>query len=111
MLPHTERIDGFARKVTRTEKAFYERFRHTEEAAVVAQMRDHFAQAKQTGGALRLDHPVLHARLEAAVTDWIVQACADQHLNREWIARAEEAILHRVRMLLAQTLRDALGTR
>jgi hypothetical protein len=54
MLPRTERIDGFARKVTRTEKAFYERFRQTEEAAVVAQMQDHFAQAKQTGGGIRM---------------------------------------------------------
>jgi hypothetical protein len=40
-----------------------------------------------------------------------MQACTDQHLNREWVARAEEAILHRVRMLLAQTLREVWGTR
>jgi hypothetical protein len=39
MLARTERIDGFHRKVSRTEKAFYERFRQTQEAEVLTQMR------------------------------------------------------------------------
>jgi hypothetical protein len=78
---------------------------------VVARMRSHFAQAKQTGGGIRLDHPVLNANMEKIVMAWIAQACADQHLGREWITRAEEAIRHRVRTLLAQTLAEALNTR
>lgn len=109
MVSRTERIDGFYRKVSRTEKEFYELFRKTEEAEVLAQMRTSLAQAKQAPDGIRFDHQDLCSRLENAVEAWIAQACDDKHLNREWVTRAEEAILHRVRMLMAQVLREALS--
>ena len=109
MVSRTERIDGFYRKVSRTEKEFYELFRKTAEAEVLAQMRAYFVEAKQAPDGIRFDHQELCARLENTVQAWIAETCDVKHLNREWIARAEEAILHRVRTLLAQTLREALG--
>lgn len=109
MFSRTERIEGFHRKVSRTEKEFYERFRQTKEAEVLSQMRVYLTQAKLTTDGIRFDHPHLCSRLEEAVEGWIIQDCADQHLNRAWVARAEEAILHRIRTLLAQTLREVLG--
>ena len=109
MVSRTERIDGFYRKVSRTEKEFYELFRKTEEAEVLAQMRAYFAEAKQAPDGIRFDHQDLCSRLENTVQGWIAQTCDDKHLNREWVARGEEAILHRVRMLMAQALREALS--
>ena len=109
MVSRTERIDGFYRKVSRTEKEFYELFRKTEEAAVLAQMRACFAEAKQAPEGIRFDHQDLCSRLETMVQAWISQTCGDKHLDREWVARGEEAILHLVRMLMAQTLREALS--
>lgn len=109
MVSRTERIDGFYRKVSRTEKEFYELFRKTEEAEVLAQMRACFAQAKQAPDGIRFDHQDLCSRLENEVEAWIAQTCADKHWNREWITRAEEAILHRVRTLMAQVLREVLS--
>jgi hypothetical protein len=111
MLSRTERIEGFYRKVSRTEKAFYDLFRKTAEAEVLDQMRADLVHAKQPANGIRFDHQHLCASLEEAVEAWIAQACADQHLNRQWIVRAEEAIRHRVRTLLAQTLREVLSTR
>lgn len=111
MLPRPERIEGFYRKVSRTEKEFYDLFRKSEEAEVLAQLRSYFAQAKQAPDGIRFDHRDLYSRLESTVQAWIDQTCIDKHLNREWVTRAEEAILHRVRTLMAQTLREALSTR
>ena len=108
MVSRTERIDGFYRKVSRTEREFYELFRKTSEAEVLAQMRAYFAEAKEAPDGLKFDHQELCSRLENTVQAWIAQACDDKHLDREWVARAEEAILHRVRLLMAQTLREAL---
>jgi hypothetical protein len=109
MVPRPERIDGFYRKVSRTEKEFYELFRKTEEAEVLAQMRAYFAQAKQASDGIRFDHQDLCSRLENTVQTWIAEVCEAKHLDRAWITRAEEAILHRLRTLMAQTLREALS--
>lgn len=110
MVSRTERIDGFYRKVSRTERELYELFRKTEEAAVLRQMRDHFAQAKQATDGIRFDHQALCSRLEDTVQSWIADACDARHLDREWISRAEEAILHRIRTLMAQVLRETLSS-
>ncbi|MBV9998548.1 MAG: hypothetical protein JO015_05475 [Verrucomicrobia bacterium] len=108
MVSRTERIDGFYRKVSRTEKEFYELFRKTEEADVLTQMRACFAEARQAPDGIRFNHQELCSRLETAVEAWIADTCEARRLNRDWITRAEEAILHRVRTLMAQALREAL---
>ena len=108
MVSRTERIDGFYRKVSRTEKEVYELFRKTEEPNVLAQMRACLAEARQAPDGIRFDHQELCSRLETAVEAWISDICEARHLDREWVRRAEEAILHRIRTLMAQVLREAL---
>ena len=53
MLSRTESIDGFHLKVSRTERGLYEEFRKTEEAEILAEMQQYFAQAKQQSGGIR----------------------------------------------------------
>lgn len=59
MLSRTERIDEFQLKVSHTEKELYEEFLKIEEAALVLEMQQYFAQAKGHAGvpALR-ERPV-----------------------------------------------------
>jgi len=109
MVSRTERIDGFYRKVSRTEKELYELFRKTEEAGVATQMRAWFDEAKGGPDGIRLNHQELRSRLEKYVEDWISQTCETKHLDPEWITRAKEAIFHRVRTMMAQVLREALS--
>jgi hypothetical protein len=53
MLSRTESIDGFHLKLSRTEKELYEEFLKTEEAEILAEMQQYFAEAKQKAGGIR----------------------------------------------------------
>ena len=109
MLSRTGTIEGFHLKVSRTEKGLYVEFLETEEAEILAEMRRYFADAKQRPGGIRFDDQSLLSKIEARVDAWITDVCADRHLNREGVQRAKEAILHRVRNLMAKTIRESLG--
>ena len=111
MLSRTESIDGFHLKVSRTERVLYEEFLKTEEAGILAEIQHYFAEAKQQGGGIRFEQKTLWAKIENRVDTWIAGACADKYLNRELVGRAKEAILHRVRNLMAYAIRESLGTR
>ena len=65
MLSRTERIDGFHLKVSRTEKELYEQFLKTEEATLVQEMQQYFAQAKGHAGGIRFDNAYV-----GRVSDW-----------------------------------------
>ena len=52
MLSRTESIDGFHLKLSRTEKELHEEFLKTEEAEILAEMQQYFAEAKQKAGNL-----------------------------------------------------------
>ena len=111
MLSRTESIDGFHLKVSRTERVLYEEFLKTEEAQILAEIQEYFAEAKQKGGGIRFDQKTLWAKIEYRVDTWITGTCADKYLNRALLGRAKEAILHRVRNLMAYAIRESLGTR
>lgn len=108
MLSRTERIDGFHPKVTRTEKELYEEFLKTEEAALVLEMQQYFARAKSQAGGIRFDNS-LWPKIENQVSVWFAEVCADRNQNEHMIPRSKEAILHRMRILLAKTIRESLG--
>ena len=111
MLSRTESIDGFHLKFIRTEKELYEEFLETEEAEIMAEMQQYFTEAKQKAGGIRFDDQSLWSRIKSTVDAWIANACADKHVNRVLVRRANEAILHRVRNLMAKTIRESLGAR
>ena len=111
MLSRTESIDGFHLKVSRTERGLYEEFLKTEEAQILAEIQEYFAEAKQKGGGIRFDQKTLWAKIEYRVDTWITGTCADKYLNRALVGRAKEAILHRVRNLIAKAIRESFGTR
>jgi hypothetical protein len=111
MLSRTESIDGFHLKVSRTERGLYEEFLKTEEAAILSEIQHYFAEAKQQGGGIRFEQKTLWAKIENRVDTWITSTCADKYLKRELVGRAKEAILHRVRNLIAKTIRESFGTR
>jgi hypothetical protein len=108
MLSRTERIDGFHLKVTRTEKELYEEFLKTEEAALVLKMQQYFAQAKSQAGGIRFDNS-LWSKIENRVSVWFAEVCADRNQNENLLRRSKEAILHRMRILLAKAIRESLG--
>lgn len=108
MLSRTERIDGFHLKVTRTEKELYEEFLKTEEAALVLEMQQYFAHAKSQAGGIRFDNS-LWSKIENRVSVWFGEVCADRNQNENLLRRSKEAILHRMRILLAKTIRESLG--
>jgi hypothetical protein len=63
MLSCTERIDEFHLKLSHTEKELYEEFLKTEEAALVLEMQQYFAQAKgHAEQVARIDIESLHRR-------------------------------------------------
>jgi hypothetical protein len=64
MLSRTERIDGFHLRLSRTEKELYEEFLKTEEAALVLEMQQYFAQAKGHVGGIRFDNASLWSKIE-----------------------------------------------
>ena len=91
MLSRTESIDGFHLKLSRTEKELYEEFLKTEEAEILAEMQQYFAEAKQRAGGIRFDDQSLWSRIKSTVDAWIANACADKHVNRELVRRAKES--------------------
>jgi hypothetical protein len=111
MLSRTESIDEFHLKLSRIEKELYEEFLETEEAEILAEMQQYFTEAKQKAGGIRFDNQSIWSRIKSTVDAWIANACADKHVNRELVRRADEAILHRVRNLMAKTIRESLGAR
>jgi hypothetical protein len=102
----TESIDGFRLKLSRTEKELYKEFLKNEEAEILAEMQQYFAEAKQKAGGIRFDDQSLWSRIKSTVDAWITNACADKHVNSELVGRAKEAILHCVRNLTAKTIRE-----
>ena len=109
MLSRKERIDEFQLKLTRTEKELYEEFLKTEEAALVLEMQQYFVQAKEHAGGIRFDNASLWSRIEKRVDVWFAGVCADRNQNEHMIPRSKEAILHRMRIQLAKTIRESLG--
>jgi hypothetical protein len=109
MLSRTERIDGFHLRLSRTEKELYEEFLKTEEAALVLEMQQYFAQAKGHVGGIRFDNASLWSKIENRVGVWFAEVRADRNQNEILIRRSKEAILHRMRNLLATTIRESLG--
>jgi hypothetical protein len=109
MLSRTERIDGFHHKVTRTEKELYEEFLKAEEAALVQEMKQYFAHAKSQAGGIRFDNASLWSKIKNRVSVWFAEVCADRNQNENLLRRSKEAILHRMRILLAKTIRECLA--
>src|ERR1700756_5896451 len=108
MLSRKERIDEFQLKLSRTEKELYEEFLKTEEAALVQEMQQYFAQAKGHAGGIRFDNS-LWSKIENRGRVWFAEACADGNQNENLLRRSKEAMLHRMRILLAKTIRESLG--
>src|SRR5260370_2696250 len=108
MLSRTERIDEFHLKLSRIEKELYEEFLKTEEAELVLEMRQYFAQAKGHAGGIRFDDS-LWSKIENRVGLWFGEVCADRNQNENLIRRSKEAILHRMKNLLAKTISESLG--
>ena len=111
MLSRTERIDEFHLRLSRTEKELYEEFLKTEEAALVLEMQQYFAQAKGHAGGIRFDDASLWSKIENRVGVWFAEVCAGRSQNEHMIPRSKEAILHRMRNLLAKTIGESLGRR
>jgi hypothetical protein len=108
MLSRTERIDEFHLKLSRAEKEIYEEFLKTEEPALVLEMQQYFTHAKGQAGGIRFDNS-LWSKIENRVRVWFADVCADRNQNENLIRRSKEAILHRMRILLAKTIRESLG--
>jgi hypothetical protein len=111
MLSRTERIDGFNFRLSRTEKELHEEFLKTEEAALVLEMQQYFAQAKGHAGGIRFDNSSLWSKIENRVGVWFEEICADRNQNQNLVRRSKEAILHRMRNQLATTIRESLDTK
>jgi hypothetical protein len=109
MPSRTERIDEFPLKLSRAEKELYEEFLKNEEAALVLEMQQYFTQAKGHPGGIRVDNSSLWSKIENRVGVWFAEVCADRNQNENLIRRSKEAILHRMRILLAKTIRESLG--
>ena len=108
MLSRTERIDGFHLRLSRTEKEVYEEFLKTEEAALALEMQQHFVHAKSQAGGIKFDNS-LWSKIENRVSAWFAEVCADRNQNENLLRRSKEAILLRMRILLAKTIRESLG--
>jgi hypothetical protein len=81
----------------------------TEEAHIVAEMREYFDQAKEKVGGIRFAQESLWSKIENRVDVWLTDVCGDRHLRIDLTPRAKDAILHRFRTLLAKTIRESLG--
>src|SRR5260221_4832371 len=109
MLSHTEHIDEFHLRLSRTEKELYEEFLKTEEAALVLKMQQYFTQAKGHAGGIRFDNTSLWSKIENRVSVWFSEVCADRNQNANLIRRSKEASLHRMNNLLDKTITESLG--
>jgi hypothetical protein len=111
MLSRTEKIGEFPLRVSRTEKELYEEFLVSEEAEIAREMREYFLQAKQKPGVITFDRLSLWSRIQDRVDPWITETCSWKHLNQSQVPRAKEAILHRLKDLVAKTIREELGAK
>jgi hypothetical protein len=109
MLLRSENISEFHLKVSRTEKELYEEFLRSEEAEIVKEMQEYFAQAKQQPGGVRFDNKSLWTKIENGVDVWLTDSCANRHLRKDLVPRAKDAILHWLRTSLAKTIRESFG--
>jgi hypothetical protein len=80
-----------------------------EEAELVQEMQQYFVQAKGHAGGIRFDNSSLWSKIENRVGVWFAEVCADRNQSENLIRRSKEAILHRMRILLAKTIRESLG--
>jgi len=97
MLSRTKRIDGFHLTLSRTEKELYEEFLKTEEAEILVEMQQYFAQPGQQPGGIRFDNKSLWSRIEHRVDVWFAGVCADRNQNGNLVSRSKEAILYRMK--------------
>ena len=74
-------------------------------------MQQYFVQAKEHAGGIRFDNSSLWSKIENRVDAWFADVCADRNLDENLVPRSKEAILQRVRRLLAKTIRESLGTK
>jgi hypothetical protein len=111
MLSRTERIEEFHLKLSRSEKELYEEFVKTEEAALVLEMQQYFAQAKVIVGGISFDNTSLWSKIGNRVGVWFAEVCADKNQNENLFRRSNEAILQRIKNLLAKTIREWLGAK
>jgi hypothetical protein len=111
MLSRTEKIGEFPLRVSRTEKELCEEFLVSEEAEIAREMREYFLQAQQKPGVITFDRLNLWSRIQDRVDLWITETCSWKHLNQNQVPRAKEAILHRLKYLVAKTIREALGAK
>jgi hypothetical protein len=56
-------------------------------------------------------HISLWSKIEKRVGVWFAEVCADRNQNENLIRRSKEAILHRMKNLLAKTIRESLGAK
>jgi len=75
----------------------------------VLEMQQYFTQAKGHAGGIRVDNSSLWSKIENRVGVWFAEVCADWNQNENLIRRSKEAILHRMKNLLAKTIRESLG--
>ena len=54
-------------------------------------------EAKQESGGIRFDK-TFWSKIESKVAVWLADVCGDRHLNKLLVPRAEDAILHRLRI-------------
>jgi hypothetical protein len=80
----------------------------TEEAELVQEMQQYFVQAKGHAGGIRFDNS-LWSKIENRVDVWFAEVCAERNQGENLLRRSKEAILHRLRILLAKTIRESLG--
>ena len=87
----------------------YEEFLKAEEEALVLEMQQYFAQAKGHAGGIRFDNTSHWSKIDKRVGVWFAEVCAARNQNENLIRRSKEAILHRMKNLLAKTIRESLG--
>jgi len=109
LLSRTEQIEGFPKKLSVPERALYEEFGKGGEAEMVRLMADYFEQARTQPGGIKFDNKSLWSKIEEKLDIWFVDACVDHRVNPDVVPRAKEAVLHRLRDLLAKTIREQLG--
>jgi hypothetical protein len=75
----------------------------------VKEMREYFTQAKQKSGMINFDRLGFWSNTQNRIDLWIREAYSWKHLKPNQVPRAREAILHRLKDLLAKTIRETLG--
>jgi hypothetical protein len=102
-------LTNFTSRSPGPKRKLYEEFVKTEEAELVLEMQQYFAQAKGHAGGIRFDNASLWSKIENRVDVWFAEVCTDRNQNENLLRRSKKAILHRMRNLLAKTIRESLG--